>query len=87
MWIWKARHGAVQTKVFLNTRGIPVLDSCPRCSREPEDLNHLLCGCAKSMDVWHATLRRLELQTDVHHIERSENKVGTYQWKRRVAKW
>lgn len=53
IFCWRALHGILPLKSILTNRHVGSADHCPMiCSQGPEDVMHLLFGCARAKELW-----------------------------------
>ncbi|KAL5815472.1 hypothetical protein ACOSQ4_026113 [Xanthoceras sorbifolium] len=52
IFLWIMLHGKTMTNVHRNFRGLTNIADCPRCGAVYEDLEHLLRGCPRSINIW-----------------------------------
>lgn len=52
IFIWKAIHSILPTRLHLASRGITTDSVCPRCLDFPEHSFHVIWLCSAAQDVW-----------------------------------
>jgi hypothetical protein len=60
LFLWKALHNLLPTRVNLAKKGVTTDKLCPICAMEEETVMHVLWSCPASADVWGAGPRRLQ---------------------------
>jgi hypothetical protein len=58
MFLWRACHDIIPTRVNLQKKGIALDPSCIFCNMEAETTMHILWNCPSSNDVWGACAKR-----------------------------
>ncbi|KAL5857208.1 hypothetical protein ACOSQ3_004666 [Xanthoceras sorbifolium] len=54
---WSLLHEKILINNQRVVRGLAIDDFCPRCGVSVEDLDHLLCGCIVSVNIWEQLYR------------------------------
>ena len=52
MFIWRALHNLLPTRVNLRHKGVVKDNLCPLCAKEPETTEHITWECPSAADVW-----------------------------------
>jgi ribonuclease HI len=60
LFLWKALHNLLPTRVNLAKKGVITDTLCPICAMDEETVLHVLWSCPASVDVWGAGPRRLQ---------------------------
>ena len=61
-FMWLVAHNRCWTADRLARRGLPHPEYCPLCDQDEETIDHLLCSCVFSCQVWYRVLQRVGVQ-------------------------
>jgi ribonuclease HI len=63
MFLWRACHNSLPTKVNLKKRGVCENSLCPICLAEDETVEHIIWECPAASDVWGGAPIKLQKST------------------------